>query len=195
VPRPVTSLLAILIVLLALAGCGSKSKTIAASHLSKLVLQQKDLPRAFSPFYLGKELGSDAGPYRSDRTRFGRRGGWTARFRRAGSIKAKGPLVVASRVDLFPDTDGATKDFDLLTRALRSFPHTKTFLPRLGSDAFGIVQRQGVGKLALVTYSFAWRRANSTAAIDVNGFAGKFSLREALALAHKQDSRMRAFVR
>ena len=133
--RPARLLLAVLIVPLALVGCGSKEKTIPASKLSKLVLRQKDLPPVFSAFYLGKELGTDVTASRRDPGRFGRRGGWTARYRRAGSPTTKGPLVIASRADLFADSGGAKKDLDLLARALRAFPRTKALLPRLGDDA------------------------------------------------------------
>ena len=195
--RPARLLLAVLIVPFALVGCGSgsKEKTIPASKLSKLVLRQNDLPPVFSAFYLGKELGSDVGSLRRDPGRFGRRGGWTARYRRAGSPQTKGPLVIASRADLFADPGGAKKDLDLLARSLRGLPRTKALLPRLGDDAFGIEQRQGSGRLTVVSYSFVWRRANATAAIDANGFVGKFTLGDALALARKQDARLRSFVR
>jgi hypothetical protein len=192
---PARLLLAVLIVPLALVGCGSKEKTIAASKLSKLVLRQKDLLPVFSAFYLGKELGSDVTSSRRDPGRFGRRGGWTARYRRAGSPTTKGPLVIASRADLFADSGGAKKDLNLLAQSLRALPRTKALLPRLGNDAFGIEQRQGSGRLSVVSYSLVWRRANATAAIDANGFVGKFTLGDALALARKQDARMRSFVR
>ena len=193
--RPARLLLAVLIVPLLLVGCGSKEKTIPISKLSKLVLRQKDLPPVFSAFYLGKELGTDVTSSRRDPGRFGRRGGWTARYRRAGSAKTEGPLVIASRADLFGDSGGAKNDLDLLARSLRALPRTMALLPRLGDDAFGIEQRQGSGKLTVVSYSLIWRRANATAALDVNGFAGKFTLADALTLARKQDARLRSYVR
>jgi hypothetical protein len=171
------------------AGCGSTSKsTIPESKLSRIVLQKKDLPKAFSPFYLGPQVRADQSASRSDPTRFGRTGGWIVRFRRGGSLKTEGPLVVASRADLFKDADGAKQDFALYRDELPA-QGTRVDVGGLGAEAIGLstVQR---GTLSVRSFTIAWRQANATAELDVNGFEGRLTLEDAVALARKQERRL-----
>ncbi|MGZ6729205.1 MAG: hypothetical protein ACXVFC_07845, partial [Gaiellaceae bacterium] len=73
------------------AGCGSSGPTIPRSKLSKLVLQRSDLSKQFAAFYFGRELASDQPGFRPDPLRFGRLGGWIARYHRGGSATTAGP--------------------------------------------------------------------------------------------------------
>jgi hypothetical protein len=177
---------------IALAGCGSSAKTIPPDKLSKLVLQRADLPRGFAAFYQGPQLSADQTGARSDPQRFGRTGGWIARFNRGGSPKTNGPLVVASRVDLFKDAGGAKRDFQLYPAQLEQAGAKKIDAGSLGDQAFGVVALR-TGAVNVRSYAIAWREHNATAELELNGF--KLTLPEALTLARKQDLRLRNAVR
>jgi hypothetical protein len=176
---------------LALAGCGSGSSgpTIPKSKLSKLVLQTSDLPKGFAAFYFGRQLSADQTGARSDPKRFGRIDGWIGRYNRGGSPKTLGPLVVASRVDLFKDAGGAKKDFGLYAQQLEQPGAKKVDVGKLGDEASGVATVR-TGAAPVQSYAIAWRRANATAELEANGF--RLTLPEVLALARRQDGRLQA---
>src|SRR4051794_39242643 len=101
-----------LVTVVLLAACGGGGDDVVTpKQLPKLVLQPPDLPGAFTAFDVGRQVRLDqvAGP-RADPSRFGREGGWKARYNRPGSPTTRGPLVVESRADVFKDAAGAAKD-------------------------------------------------------------------------------------
>lgn len=176
---------------LTLLGCGSSSgPTIPKSAIGKTVLQRSDLPKGFAAFYLGPQVAADQTPARSDPSRFGRAGGWIARYRRNGSAKTVGPLVVSSRADVFRDTGGAKRDFAIYRGELTRPGTTQIDVGKLGAEAVGVTTVQP-GTLSIRSYSIAWREANATAELDLNGFVRKLTLANALALARKQEARLR----
>ena len=94
--------LAVFLVVVVAAGCGSSAARITAKQLPPLGLQPRDLPSAFERFDEGAQVSLDRVPGpRYDTARFGRQGGWKARYRRAGTTATPGPLVVESRADVF----------------------------------------------------------------------------------------------
>ena len=110
---------------LVLAACGG-AQGISGTNLDRLVLQQQDVGAAFEQFNSGAQVRLDnEGTPRSDPTRFGREGGWIARFRRGGSAQTRGPLVVESRVDVFKSSDGAKSDFGEYKTLLCGLPGTR----------------------------------------------------------------------
>lgn len=173
---------------LVLTGCGSSAKTIPAKKLSQLVLQRTDLPRGFTAFYLGPQLSGDQTGARGDPRRFRRTGGWIGRYHRGGSPKTKGPLVVASRVDLFKNAGGAKRDFQLYPQQLEQAGAKQIDVGKLGDQAVGVLV-VGTGAVTVRNYAIAWRERNATAELELNGF--KLTLQEALALARKQAARLR----
>jgi hypothetical protein len=174
----------------ALAGCGSGSSgpTIPKSKLSTLVLQRSDLPRGFAAFYFGPQLSADQTGARSDPGRFGRLGGWIGRYNRGGSPKTPGPLVAASRVDLFNDAGGAKKDFALYPGQLEQPGAKKIDVGKLGDEAVG-VEMVRTGAVSVRSYAIAWRQDNATAELELNGF--RLTRAEALALVRDQSARLR----
>jgi hypothetical protein len=180
------------LVLLPAAGCGSSGPKVDASAQTRLVLQRADLPKPFTPFYVGPQLMADQTPARADPKRFGRKGGWIARYRRAGSRRTPGPLIVVSRVDVFGDASGAKKDLDRYRSDFAAPFAKRVHAPRLGAEAIAIVSGQGSGATAVRTYAIAWREGNATAELEANGFARRFSLSDASKLARKQDARLRS---
>ena len=118
------------------------------------------------------QIDAVAGP-RADERRFGRVGGWKARFHRSGTAATRGPLVVESRADVFGGSGGARDDLDAYrtqfeqTRAARVVP-----VGKVGDAAVASTQLQS-GALRVRFYTIAWRDRNVTASVTVNGFDGK----------------------
>ena len=185
-----TRCLALVVVLLA-TGCGSGGGgAIPKGRLSSLVLQPSDLRKGYSEFANGPQARSDvhAGP-RKDLQRFGRFGGWISRFSRvATSSTAPGPLVVESRADLFPSTDGAKKDLSAYEEEYGALPAElgvdRLEPPTVGDDA--IAFRFGHGSDRFI--ALAWREANATALVVIEGSA--IDLAGAVELARRQQAHL-----
>ena len=182
---PVAALAALL-----LAGCGSSGTAIPKSKLTKLVLQQGDLPK-FASFYLGPQVAADQPGTRSDPERNGRLGGWIGRWHRAGSPSTKGPLVVASRTDLFESSGGAKQELAADEQHLSHLAGKPVDPGKLGDAAIAFTFLQH-GAVDVRNYSIVWRQDNAAAELDLNGFDGKVTLADALALARKQQARLLA---
>ena len=180
------------------AGCmGGGTAELAESELPELVLQPGDLPE-FERFDEGALLSADMPTgQRGDPGRFGRRGGWKARYKRSGTPETRGPLVVESRVDLFEDDGGAAEDLDAYQASLADaeegiVPELVTPAPELGTEAVAVTQLQENALNDVRFFTITWRDENVTASVLVNGFDGKLSLDEALELARKQQRRIAA---
>jgi hypothetical protein len=189
------SALALAAVLALTAGCGGSQQAIQKKSLSRLVLRGPDLGRPFSEFYRGRQAQLDnQGTNRTDPERFGRAGGWVARFNRPGSSATQGPLVVESRVDLFRGSSGAKKDLALYRALLVQAPGSQTQvvkLPQIGDEAIGVTWVQP-GTKPLRFFRIAWRDANATASVTLDGFEGNVLAQDAIALARKQQRRLAA---
>jgi hypothetical protein len=175
-----------------LAACGGSEQKISVDRLEDLVLTEADVGDDYSRFDFGPQARLDAPRgTRSDPQRFGRQGGWKARYRRVGS-STDGPLVIESRTDVFAGADGARKDlaaypdqFEPLQQAGDADVLTTTG-DDLGDGDVRVELRQGPQLYLHV----AWREDNATASVLVSGFAGKVTMADALALAAKQDLRL-----
>lgn len=179
---------------LVLAGCGSSGTTIPKSKLPKLVLQQRDLPKAFTAFYLGPQVAADQPGTRADPKRNGRLGGWIGRYHRSGSPGTRGPIVIASRTDLFEGSSGAKKELEADQEQLHHLSGKPVDVGTLGDEAVAFTFVQP-GAVNVRNYSILWRQDNAAAELDLNGFEGKLTLPEALALARKQQARLLAAAR
>jgi len=175
------------------ASCAAPEQHIPADQLSSLVLQPADLP-SFSQFGVGAQVVADAhaGP-RKDPTRFGRMGGWIARYRPADAAVRSGPLVVESRADLFPSTSSAKQDLDAYNTEYEATIASSSG-KKLGSVTVGDEARAFTfGAGSDLFYVVTWRTANSTASVLVEGPA--VTLDDAVALARKQSARLTAAIR
>jgi hypothetical protein len=174
------------------AGCAhGGGPEIVQQSLPSLVLQPSDLASTFTRFDVGRiaKLDVHPGP-RADPHRFGRKGGWKARYKRSGSPTTRGPLVVESRADLFDGAGGAAKDLDAYEEEFRQAGRSLG-QPRLGAEARAMTFRQGT----VLFFTVAWRERNATGSVLVEGFEGHVVLGDALALARKQEARISAAVR
>jgi hypothetical protein len=169
------------------AGCGhGGGNRIERARLPGLVLQPRDLPAGLVRFDEGSLAIADAHPGpRANPARFGREGGWKARYRGRR-------LVVESRVDLFGSGEGAGRDLrayrEELETGVPGSGATLTMLeaPELGGGA--VAARLVQGPAAIVTV--AWREANATASVAAQGM--NVSLGEVVELAGKQEARLEA---
>jgi hypothetical protein len=185
--------LSLLVLALAACGCsfGGDDTTIARQELPDLVLQQADLPRTFFRFDEGRQAIVDSpGGRRADATRFGREDGWKARYRRSGTERTKGPLVVESRADLFASDGGAKDDLDAARDDLAEgeLDWEPIDEPGLGEESFAVTLVQGGVRF----YQVVWRDANVTASLSANGFEPRLALGEVLALARAQQEHIAA---
>lgn len=179
---------------LAVAGCSGDSggsDGIPPNALSRLVLQRDDLPSSFDQFDEGAQgTAETTSELRSDPARFGREGGWKARYRRAGSADTPGPLVIESRADLFADEDGAGEDLaayrEEVEQAVQPTGGRLLAGLELGAEATGVTFREDRVRF----FRIAWRQENATALLFVNGFDGRLELAEVLELARKQQRRI-----
>jgi len=183
--------LAVFLVLLVAAGCGSSAARVTAKQLPTLVLQPGDLPDTFERFDEGAQVSLDRVPGpRFDTARFGRKGGWKARYRRAGTTATPGPLVVESRADVFGSSSDARDD---LAAYRDQFAHAVAAqlirAPSLGDGAVAMTQLRP-GTPGIRFYSIAWRVANVTGSVTANGFDGRLTLAQAVALARAQERHM-----
>jgi hypothetical protein len=184
---------ALLVLVLALAGCGSGKAPISKGSLPELVLHDRDVP-AFAEFANGPQTRADLHPGpRDDPARFGRLGGWIARYRRPGIVSArhiKGPLVIESRADVFPSSGAAKKDLGAYEAEYEAAPvdfHTERISPpRIGDDTVAFRFGSGLDHFVLV----AWRKANATASVLVEG--PSVALPDAVRLAKLQQVRIAA---
>jgi len=180
---------------LVIAGCGDEQAVRAkAEDLPKILLQPRDLPSGFIQFDAGRQVQADVtGRERADGQRFGRLGGWKTRYRRRGSERTRGPLLVESRVDVF-DGDGSARDFDAYRSDLEALagPDGAESLdaPTLGDETFALTRAQGSDPFRIRLYTIVWREANVSASITATGFDGRFPFSRALALARAQARRI-----
>ena len=175
------------------ASCAAPEQRIPPDQLSSLVLQPADLP-SFSQFGFGAQVSADAhAGSRKDPTRFGRIGGWIARYRPADAALRSGPLVVESRADLFPSMPSAKQDLDAYDTEYEATIASSSG-KKLGSVTVGDEARAfGFGAGGDLFYVVTWRTANSTASVLVEGSA--VTLDDAVALARKQSGRVTAATR
>jgi hypothetical protein len=165
-------------------GCsvGGDPASIDAGALESIVLQQEDVGEPFVSF--------DAGPLQIvDRPRGGT--GWKARYRRAGSAKTRGPLVVESRVDRFDDAGAAEDGLAAAVQELRTRGWSDVDSPRIGDEAHSLQQR-GEAVTPVQYFMVVWRHANVVASVTASGFVGKLTLEEVLELARAQQGRTEA---
>jgi hypothetical protein len=177
---------------IALTACGG-GKTTPVAKLPQLVLQQDDLSPEFAQFDSGRQVRADqpAGE-RADEARFGRLGGWKARYRRSGSRATTGPLVVESRADAFKTSDGAKEELDAIAAEWKAAGTAANVGAPLGDAAVASSVGQGAGAFATRFLEVAWRYRNVVGFVSVTGFERKVALKDALRLAHEQQLRMAA---
>lgn len=186
-------LLALLTVAVLLTGCSIRGEedggSVEPNELDQLVLLPADLPRVFIRFDEGRQGGAEQ-PV--GRNRVGREDGWKARYRRGGTTQTKGPLVIASLVDLFESAGGAEDEYGALQTDLRTggLGWRPVDSPTLGDEAFAMAHVQGSGPSRVESFHIAWRDDSVVASVQINGFGGKVKLADAVTLAQKQARRI-----
>ena len=121
---------------------------------------------------------------RRDPARFGRTGGWKARYRAAGSGAGSGMLLIESRVDAFRDSEGAERELD----AFRAESGGED--ARVGDEALVTTSRQQAEPRAISFTTVAWRQGTVTATVLVQGYEDALVTDALLELARKQEKRI-----
>lgn len=200
-PRGYRRVVAALVLAAVLAGCSplggdNEEPAIPETRLSAVVLQPDDLGDAFTRFDEGLLAIADApASDRADPERFGRTGGWKARYRRPGSAATAGPLVVESRADLFEGSGGAEREFDahrdeLEPQARHASGADLVEVEELGDEAVALTQGTGDAPGTVVSHTVVWRYRNVSASVTANGFTGSLRLAHVLELARAQQRRV-----
>lgn len=157
------------------------------------MLQPDDLP-GYQRFDDGARVATEgsSGP-RTDPVRFGRISGWGSRYRPADPGERDGPLVVESKVDVFPGEDEARQD---LAAYRREFEGTAAgvegqvrALAGLGDEAVAVTFRQAAQPDPVRFHLIAWREGAVTASVSVQGFE-PLTFETALDLARAQRARI-----
>ena len=172
-------------------GGGDDGASVSVENGESLVLQQEDVGREFTQFDRGEQRRVDFSPPRDDPNRFGRKGGWKARFSRPGTRETNGALVIASLADLFDSADDAGEDFELYKASLDEFTAAggrPVPVSGLGDEAYAVTFSQGLEPNAIHHYAIAWRDGAVTASVTANGF--RLTRPQALALARAQQERI-----
>jgi hypothetical protein len=194
--RPRRRWLAVAAVLVS-AGCLGGDR-LAEEDLPRIVLLPSDLPAGFGRFDAGpvtsSRLGAGSG---DDPGRFGKVGGWTASYRRAGATPATaGPLVVVSTADVFESPEGAEGSLAAFQAEAQSAgrqgrgPAREVDAPEIGEETLALVRRQE-GIQPVLFFTIAWRWSNATGTVAVSGFESRVSLSDAVDLARAQMERFR----
>jgi hypothetical protein len=197
-----TARLVLVAVCAALAGCSplgddSGEPPLPEASIAAVVLQPDDLTTMFTRFDEGPLAIADSpGGERADPERFGRTGGWKARYRRPGSAATAGPLVVESRVDSFESAGGAERELrahrdELEEQVLHPSNLDLVEIKQLGDEAVALTQDADAPG-TLVSHTVVWRFRNVSASVTANGFGGKLTLADVVALARAQQRRLAA---
>ena len=171
------------------AGCmGGDSAAIEPSELKNLVLQQQDLPAAFTRFDEGRQARIDQpGGTLADVKRFGRQDGWKARYRRPGSSVDHRPprrRVQGRRVRRAGRGAGRARSGP--RRPARRTPSRARDAASSGTRPSSRPGPRGAAASQVRFYLVRWRHENATASMLANGFEGRFTREQALELAEKR---------
>ena len=184
----------LVLVMLALAACGESSgKKLSDAALAKLVLQPAEL-RGLDRFANEQEIMSQQSPVLGrDPHRFGRQNGWVARYRRLRGND--GPLTLASGVEAFGKSSGASDFFDEVTE-LNERNAAGSHMKAADGDDLGDERRvlaTPPGRPGSVRFVLAvWRTGRFVGSISASGYSGRISPADVIALVKRQDERLSA---
>lgn len=167
-----------------------------------LVLQQRDLGRAFSGRgaridNAAAAVGAPAG-FAARLALWRRLGGYQAQFTRTAepATLQDGPLAITSSASVYADAAGAQAAFAYAAKRLVPAGYVPLALGfAIGEQARQWVRQDASGLGAMLQYTLIWRERNVDAAIVVSGRFGVVSAADLAPLARRQDSRIRAQIR
>lgn len=166
-------------------------------QLETIALQPEDLAQlgpAFEPFDVGPTQILDVLPApQSAPDRFGRIGGWKARYRQGPDVTT-GILVIDSRIDLFPDAGAAASDLAAYAArySTQAGPARATIsTPSLGQGAT-MSTTVLVDQTHVRTATIAWRQGSFTGQVVASALGDVDPAAAAQMLAAAIDQRMSA---
>lgn len=183
--------LALLTAVVLSAGCSLSGDeggaAIEVDELRGLVLQPEEVPRVFIRFDEGRQgLAELPGGAQ------GGGDGWKARYRRPGTTATEGPLVIASLVNRYDSEADAEERLEARRAELEGgeLAWRRVEAPALGDETVAMTVDEGAGSSRVRYVVLAWREANVTASLEVNGFAAGLELEDAVELASNQAQRI-----
>jgi hypothetical protein len=181
---------------LVLAACGAQgAKPLSDDQLQTLVLQADDLPPLLERFSFEQELRSEQNPVLAgDPNRFDRQNGWVARYRRRGNPRAHGPLTVASTIEMFARSAGASQYLDAIEKSDKEVASANGLqeitVPAIGAKSHALASaRSPRGSIRYVIVT--WRDGRFVASVSASGYAELMSVADVVALARSQERRVR----
>ena len=186
---------AFLLVALVLAGCGTSSgKKLSDRELGTLVLQEADLP-ALKQYASEHQVRSELDPVlERDPTKFGRQGGWTARYQRP-TTSGRGPLTESSIATVFSDAHGARKYVAAVKgnqeRTNIAAGLKEVEVPALGDETVAVASAKAPSR-SVRSVLITWRDGRFVGSVTALGFAQQMNVADVVALARKQEKRIAA---
>ncbi len=180
---------------LVLVACGGRAaKPLSDDQLQSLVLQPSDLPSQLARFSFEREIRSEQDAVLGgDPTRFGRQGGWVARYRRRGNPRAQGPLTVVSTVEMFGRSASASRYLGAQEEREKTSAPTaglkKVSVPSIGAESHALASaRAPRGSVRYVVVT--WRDGRFVGSVAASGYAELMSVLDVVALARSQEKRV-----
>jgi hypothetical protein len=182
---------------LVITACGAhRAEPLSDEQLQTLVLQSADLPRTLERFSFDHELRSAQSPVLAgDSSRFGRQRGWVARYRRSGDPRVRGPLTVASTIEMFAGPGGASKYFDAVEKRDQEVASTTGLkevpVPTIGATSHALESaRAPRGSIRYVIVT--WREGRFVGSVSASGYAELMVVRDVVTLALSQEKRVKS---
>lgn len=180
------------VAVLALSACGGSSgKKLSESELSRLVVQQRDVP-TMTRFANGREVLAEQSPVLGrDPARFGRQGGWIVRYRQAHGVHPRGPLTLASGIEAFGKSSGAadflSKVKELDDANLASSGFARADAGGIGDVGFAYASRPRGGD-AVKFVTVVWRNGRFVGSVSASGYKDRMTTASVLELARQQNA-------
>lgn len=194
--------LVVVLLVVALAPLEAAAATAAVREPSRMVVQLADLPTGFTATTrrerpnatVAKETGVKLETLRA----WGRVDGFEAAYDRPvdPSAPPRGAAMVSSAVSVYRGASGLRKAFAASVKRIgdagkpRHVP--KTLPGKVGDEARLWETRFSQDGIPIVLYTVVWRSDRALAHVAVAGVAGRLTAADALAIARKQDVRLRA---
>jgi len=181
---------------LVITACGGHTaQPLSDGQLQGLVLQSADLPRTLERFSFEHELRSEQSPVLAgNSSRFGRQKGWVARYRRRGDPRLRGPLTVASTIEMFGRPAGASNYLDAVEMRDQEVASTtglkEVTVPAIGSTSHALESdRAPHGSIRYVIVT--WREGRFVGSVSASGYAELMAVRDVVMLARSQEKRVK----
>jgi hypothetical protein len=177
----------------------------AAKDPAQLVVQLSDLPTGFTATSRrtrpNATVAKETGVPLATLTGWGRIGGFQAEYDRSVDPAAppRGAATVSAAASTYRTAKGLQQAYVASVKRIAETPAARNVARAaptgLGDGAKLWEARLKQDGVSVVLYTVVWRRAGTLSHVAVAGVAGRLTAADALAIARKQDARVRAAAR